>query len=287
MKALIAILILACLGLGAGLFYRHTQAEKQEQKDGETINQLSTKVSDNERKLAEQSAVNTTLEKDLTARTQQLAETSNTLVTVTANLAKVREEAQAAATNAAADIAKRDARINELETQRDDLTKRMTDLNTQINGLDSQIGDYQRKLAASEGDREYLLKELKRLQTEKNDLERQFNDLAMLREQVRKMKDELSISKRLDWIRRGLYGTLKGAERLQKGFTPAPTNHQNFDLNVELKQNGGVNVVPKSTNAPANPAQGTNAAPVVNKTNVGPHSITPLPSVPVTPAVPK
>src|SRR4051812_596571 len=214
MRALVAILILLCVGLGAGWFYRHSVAVKTEKQDSETITQLSTKVSDTERKLAEQSAVNVTLEKDLTARTKQLTETSNTLVSVTANLAKVREEAQMAATNAAADIAKRDARINELETQRDDLTKRMTDLNTQINGLDSQIGEYQHKLTASEGDREYLLKELKRLQQEKNDLERQFNDLAMLREQVHKMKDELSISKRLDWIRRGLYGSLKGAERL-------------------------------------------------------------------------
>ena len=131
----------------------------------------------------------------------------------------MREEAQAAATNAAADIAKRDSRINELETQRDDLTKRMTDLNGQITGLEGQISDTQRKLAASEGDREFLLKELKRLQAEKNELEKQFNDLAgMLREQVRKLKDELSISKRLDWIRRGLYGSLKGAEKLQEGY---------------------------------------------------------------------
>lgn len=274
MKALIAILILLCVGLGAGLLYRHTTAEKQTKQDGETITQLTTKVSDTERKLAEQSAVNSTLERDLTARSQLLTETSNTLVTVTATLAKVKEEAQAAATNAAADIAKRDARINELETQRDDLTKRMTDLNTQINGLDSQIGEYQRKLTASEGDREYLLKELKRLQQEKNELEKQFNDLAMLREQVRKMKDELSISRRLDWIRRGLYGSLKGAERLQRGFAATATNaQQNFDLNVELKQSGGVNVVPQSTNSvtstnlpsaepvPANPAATNNPAP--------------------------
>jgi len=266
---LIAILILLCVGLGAGWFYRHSVAEKTAKQDAETITQLTTKNNDTDRKLAEQSAVNVTLEKDLTARTKQLTETSNTLVSVTANLAKVREEAQMAATNAAADIAKRDARINELETQRDDLTKRMTDLNTQINGLDSQIGEYQHKLTASEGDREYLLKELKRLQQEKNDLERQFNDLAMLREQVHKMKDELSISKRLDWIRRGLYGSLKGAERLQKGFATTDTNRGNYDLNVELKQSGGVSIVPALTNAPSTnaPLSGTNAPAPLENTN--------------------
>ncbi len=252
MKALIAILILVCVGLGAGLIYRHTTAERKGKQDEETIVRYEAKVSETEKKLAEQSAVNAVLEKNLEARTKELTEVSNTLVTVTANLAKVREEAQIAATNAAADLAKRDARINELETQRDDLTKRMTDLNGQITDYQGRIDDIQRKLVASEGDRDYLLRELKRLQAEKNDLERQFNDLAMLRDQVRKLKDELSISRRLDWIRRGLYGSLKGAERLQKGFAQTTTTNQgNFDLNVELKQSGGVQVVPKQTNAPA------------------------------------
>ena len=248
MKALIAILLLLSLALGGGLLYRHMNAEKESQQAGQTIEQLTTKVTDVEKKLAEQTAVNTVLDRDLAARTQQLVETSNTLNNVTVTLAKVREEAQIAATNAAADIAKRDARINELETQRDDLTKRMTDLNSQITGYESQIADVQRKLTASEGDRDYLLREMKRLQREKNDLERQFNDLALMRDQVRKLRDELSISRRLDWIRRGLYGSLKGAERLQKGMD-AGTN-QNYDLNVELKQTGEVNVAPK-TNAPA------------------------------------
>lgn len=266
MKALIAILVLACAGLGAGLFYRHTTAEKQTTQDAETITRLNTKVQDTERQLAEQSAVNQVLEKNVAERTQRLLETSNTLVTVTATLAKVREEAQTAAATAAANLEQRDKRINELESQRDDLTKRMTDLNGQINGLDVAINDLNRKLAASEGDRDFLLQELKRLQAEKNELERQFNDMAMLREQVRKLRDELSISRRLDWIRRGLYGSLKGAERLQRGFVQqAETNRGDFDLNVELKQSGGVNVVPANTNSPA--VAPTNAPPVTNPPN--------------------
>ena len=251
MRALIAILLLLTVGLGAGLFYRHSTAQKKETEDVETITQLSNKVSESEKKLAEQTAVNVVLDRDLATRTQQLLETSNTLVTVNATLEKVREEAKVAATNAAADIAKRDARINELETQRDDLTKRMTDLNGQISGYETQIAEIQRKLSTSEGDREYLLGELKRLQREKNDLERQFNDIAMLRDQVRKLRDELSISRRLDWIRRGLYGSLKGAERLQKPATGPGTNR--YDLNVELKESGTVNITPLPAPPPTTP----------------------------------
>lgn len=250
MRALIAILILVCLGLSASLFYRHTRATQQEEKDVVTITQLSNSVVTTQAKLTDQEQVNQVLNSNLTARTQQLLETSNTLVTVNTTLAQVRQEAKVASETAAADIAKRDARINELETQRDDLTKRMTDLNGQLSGLENQISETQRKLAASEGDREYLLKELRRLQTEKNEIERQFNDLAMLREQVRKLRDELSVSRRLDWIRRGLYGTLKGAERLQTGFPQPATTRTNFDLNVELKETGEVNVNRPGTNAP-------------------------------------
>src|SRR5204862_4664146 len=127
------------------------------------------------------------------------------------------------------ELAKRDAKINDLETQRDDLTHKMDDFKTAITNLETQIGETEKKLAASEGDREFLLKELKRLQAEKAELERQFNDLAMLREQVRKLRDELSISKRLDWIRRGLYGSLKGAEKLQEGYSATSGTGTTFD----------------------------------------------------------
>ena len=255
MRALIAILLLLTVGLGAGLFYRHATAQKEKTEDSEAIGQLTAKVSETQKKLDDQVAVNTVLDKDLSTRTQQLLETSNTLVTVTVTLEKVREEAKVAATNAAADIAKRDSRINELETQRDDLTKRMTDLNGQLTGYEAQIAEIQRKLSTSEGDREYLLGEMKRLQREKNDLERQFNDIAMLRDQVRKLRDELSISRRLDWIRRGLYGSLKGAERLQK--SPASPGTNRYDLNVELKESGTVNVTPLPEPPP--PTTTTNA----------------------------
>ncbi len=78
------------------------------------------------------------------------------------------------------------------------------------------------------------------------------NSLAFLREQVRKVREELSISRRLDWIRRGLYGvsSMKGGERLQMGFAPPPPP-TNYNLNVEIRQDGAVKVVPAATNAPA------------------------------------
>jgi hypothetical protein len=117
-------------------------------------------------------------------------------------------------------------------------------------------------LEASEGDREFLLKELKRLQAEKSDLERQFNDLAMLRDQVRRLRDELSVSRRLEWIRRGLYGSLKGGELLRKGFASASNTQTNFNLDVEIKRDGSATVL---TNTPGADAAATNNAASLNK----------------------
>lgn len=270
MRPLIVLLILVCLLLSGGLFIRHQKALKVETEKTENIVQLSNKVVTVERELTEQVKVNNTLMTTNSSLQGELVKTSNMLASATATLHRVQQEAKTAAETASAELAKKDQRISELETQRDDLTTRMTELNTQITTLDSAISDAQRKLSASEGDREFLLKELRRLQGEKNELERQFNDMAMLREQVRKLRDELSITKRLDWIRRGLYGQLKGAERLQKGFkdtaaTKAPGG--NYDLNVELKQTGEVKINQPSTNAPATnaPAPATVPAPTVTQ----------------------
>jgi DNA repair exonuclease SbcCD ATPase subunit len=250
-KTLAIILVVVSVALAGGLLYRHGRAVKEKTADTETIQKLTTEVTETKEKLDDQKAVNMTLQRDLDAHVEQVKIYSNNLASVSANLTKTQNESQAAAESAKAEILKRDARIAELESERDDLTKRMTELNGSITNLESQIAETQRKLEASEGDREFLLKELKRLQTEKAELERQFNDLALLREQVRKLKDELSIAKRLEWIRRGIYGFgLKGAEKLQRGLV-APAPKTNYNLDVELQRDGAVRVIPPVTNAPS------------------------------------
>lgn len=241
-----------CVGLAIGLLIRHARAVQDRESLQASIKRLSEDVSATQTRLNEQQKVNASLNQDLDSFTNQVRVLSNKLENVSSTLEKTEQDAKAAAEAARDEIARRDAKIAELEGQNDDLTKKMTDLNTALGGLEKAIDDTKKKLAASEGDREFLLKELKRLQAEKAELERQFNDLAVLREQVRKIKDELSIARRLDWIRRGLYGTEKGAEKLQKGLA-ASTTQTNYDLNVEIRQDGGARVVLPATNAPANP----------------------------------
>jgi len=93
-------------------------------------------------------------------------------------------------------------------------------------------------------------------------LEKQFNDLTVLRAQVSKLKEEMAESRRLDWIRRGIITQFeqKGGERLQtvnnsptfpsdSSSSSTKTNH--YDLNVEVHSDGTVHVIPPPTNSPA------------------------------------
>jgi septal ring factor EnvC (AmiA/AmiB activator) len=259
------LLALLCLLLAAGLLYRHTLATKEKKEDVATIYHFSNQWVETSHKLDEQKLVNLSLERDYATQGEELKNYSNNLASLSANLAKTQSDAKAAAQTAQEEVRKRDARIAELENEREGMTRKMNELTNSISHLEIQIAETQRRLDTSEGDREFLLKELKRLQTEKAELERQFNDLALLREQVRHLRDELSVSRRLEWIRRGLYGNLKGGELLRKGFaSAAPVQSTNYNLDVEIRREGGARIL---TNNPASDstASATNAAPSVNR----------------------
>ena len=259
-KIVAILLVLLCLLLGAGLIYRHNTAKKDRKDDVAKIYHYSNEWVETSKKLDEQKLVNLSLERDFATQAEELKTYSNNLATVSADFVKTQADAKTAAEAAKEEVRRRDGRISELEGERDGMTKKMTDLTGSISSLETLIADTQRKLEASEGDREFLLKELKRLQAEKTDLERQFNDLAQLREQVRRLRDELSVSRRLEWIRRGIYGSLKGGEMLRQGLasTAARTN---YNLDVEIRREGGATVL---TNAPTSDA--TSAA--TNSTSV-------------------
>jgi septal ring factor EnvC (AmiA/AmiB activator) len=256
-KVFIALLFVLCAGLGVVLFIGSKKHQEDKTKADQALLKLTNDLQSVRRELTDQQKVAIKLETNVFQLTEDVAKTSNELATTSAKLAKTESEAKAAAQAAQVEISKRDAKITALETERDDLTKRMTELNVSITTLEKQITETEKQLAASEGDRTFLLKELKRLQAEKADLERQFNNLAFLREQVSKLRAELSIAKRLEWLRNGIYGTSqKTMDQLQQGYA-APTPQTNYNLNVELRQDGNVKVISTNTNTPPS----TNAPP--------------------------
>ncbi|MDB6023174.1 MAG: hypothetical protein JWQ04_3031 [Pedosphaera sp.] len=257
MKTKVAFIILAliAIGLGIGLISLKNQAAKQHEDDVATILVHSNQVTDVTTKLEEQKQVNLTLQQDLATRKEEYTKLSNVLSQTTESLTKTEAELKAQKE----ETAKRDTRITELEGQNATLDKQAVDLKGSINNLEVQIASTQKKLDASEGDKAFLTKELNRLMVEKAELERQFNDLAVLRTQVKKLKEELSVARRLEWIRQGLFArqSEKGAQQLMErapvttvaSTKPAATNA--YDLNVEVKSDGSVKVIPPLTNPPS------------------------------------
>jgi chromosome segregation ATPase len=259
MKNKIGILLLALLSivLLIVLLATRKQAAEQKSKDADTILTFSNKWDDTVTKLNDQKQVNATLEKDMENQKkmydQAILDLTNKYTQTADSLAKTEVSLKASQE----EVAKRDARIAELESMNQALDKKSVDLSAAITNLTAQIADTQKKLAASEGDKAFLEKELKRLMAEKAELERQFNDLAVLRAQVAKLKEELNIARRLEWIRQGLFASSdqKGAQKLMQGL-PAPqsqtrTNKPSYDLNVEVRSDGSVKIIPPATNAPA------------------------------------
>ncbi|HEY2952639.1 MAG TPA: hypothetical protein VGK40_08655, partial [Verrucomicrobiae bacterium] len=227
------------------LLYRHSTAIKEKARDEGRVIYFSNQLERVKTTLDEQEQINVTQSSNVTARSQEALAFSNNVNKLSGDLAKTRQEAKAAAEAAAAQLAEEKAKIAKLESERDDLTRKMVALNTSISGLEQQIAATEAKLSTAEGDKEFLFKELKQLQAAKADLERQFNDLALLRQQVSKLREEISIARRLEWIRQGILGVTpqKGAEKLVALTPPAPPK-TNYGLNVELRQEGGAVILP-------------------------------------------
>jgi len=263
----IIILTLACVGLAIALVVNQSNATKDRQKAETTIVAQSNGWVEAEGKLEEERKKTGMLTTDLADRTKDLAAITNQLIETSNTLANALSKTEDSLKAAQEEVAKRDAQIADLETQNKQLDDRAVSLSNSITNLQTQIDSTQKKLAASEGDKAFLEKELQRLVAEKAELERQFNDLKILRAQVAKLKEEMNISRRLQWIRDGIFARAdqKGAQQLMAKSQPAfgtnsaaptpPPKPINYDLNVEVNSDGTVKVIPPSgasaTNTPA------------------------------------
>src|SRR5262249_21768971 len=142
-------------------------------------------------------------------------ETLANLTQVSANLTQTETSLKASRE----EVVKRDARIADLEQQNHALDAQALDLGNAITNLNLEIAETRKKLTASEGDKTFLEGQLKRLLVEKTELERQFNDISVLKGQIRKLRDEIIVARRIDWARRGVYARSeqKGAQGLMQG----------------------------------------------------------------------
>lgn len=251
----IIILTVACVGLVIALVVSQTNATKELKDAQDKVMDSSNQWYRANESLDEQRNVNASLTNDLAARRQDLVTLTNQITDTSNTLSRTEDSLKAAQD----EVAKRDSEISDLESQNKALDQRTMELTNSIANLQSQIDDTQKKLTASEGDKAFLQKELQRLVAEKAELERQFNDIKIVRAQVAKLKQELDISRRLAWIREGIFARdqEKGAQLLmQKGPGPTATasakpapKQPNYDLNVQVNADGTVKVIPPLTNA--------------------------------------
>ena len=254
MKAKVIISILAVVALG--LVIALLMSRKTISNQSTNIGSLSNTVVETRTTLEELRTVHNTTIADLDKRNAEYLSLTNSYTDALGTLAKTEKELKQTEDSLKLtkdEVAARDAKINALEAQNKELDTKSAELNAALTNLTVKIEATQQKLASTEGDKAFLQKELSRLMAEKAELERQLNDLAFLKKQVSQLKAELSIAKRLEWIRQGLFsaGEQKGAAQLMQKTPPAAAKSNTYDLNVEINSDGSIKVIPPLTNAPA------------------------------------
>ena len=225
------------------------------------LSSARTEIKDHKKTIADQKGTIETLTQEketlttnTTKLTQELTQAKNTITDTAERLlkanddfTKLKSEHDTFIEKTAQELAAKDEAIKALnddlaaaKNKHRDYDTQIDDLNSQIVTKDQEIDAIQRRLEASDADREFLLKQRDKLIAEKAELEKQFQDIAVLREKVLKLQGELMASRKLEWIRRGLYGSArqKGGSKLmsmsRRKTKEDPTT--SADLNVEIRQ---------------------------------------------------
>jgi chromosome segregation ATPase len=261
MKTKIGFVVLGilCLGLAIGLVVTKNQADEKQKADASTILDFSNQWSQASIKVNELLQVNLTLNTDLATNRAVLADLSNNLASVSETVTNVRNSLASAQDQ----IATQTSRITDLQAQNkllDDrasaLTEQAVALTNRINALNVQISDTLRKLAASETNNALLDRQLEQLVEMKAELEHKFDTLEAVREQVKKLREEVVAARRLEWMKNGTDVQLKGVQVLLKqrdAYTTMPSSRgTNFGLDVEVGSDGSVRALPHPVNSPTN-----------------------------------
>ena len=258
-KIAIVILLVACIGLGIALFATKKQGDEQHANDVSSIVDFSNQVVNANVQLNDFRQTNLALTNDLAAsqhelvnsqhelalREQQAEQLSNSLAAASASL----QYTKTSLASAQDQIASLNTHITDLESQNKALDQRAGELTNALAQLSQSIEKTQNQLAVAETNRAYIEQELKKQMAQKTELEHRFNDINEVRAQVKKLRDEMFVARRLQLMKND-NGTKKGAELLMHHTAPSSTNGAsakapaNYDLNVEVGSDGSVRVIP-------------------------------------------
>jgi chromosome segregation ATPase len=259
-KVVIVLLVVACVGLAAAFFATKKQSDDLHQNDVHSILDFSNQWTRAELKITDLSQVNLTYSNDLSSSQQQLAlsrgelaQLTNSLAAANATLSSTKTVLTSTKTSLAQtreQISSLNLRINDLESQNKVLDQRVVELTNTLAQLNAQIEETRGQLALAQTNNAYLQGELQKQLAQKAELEHKFNDLAELRAQIHKVRDEMFVARRLELMQNDNgNGTKKGAEVLNPrtvsvSLNPETKKPANYDLNVEIGSDGSVKVIP-------------------------------------------
>jgi chromosome segregation ATPase len=248
-KIIIVVLAVACVGLGIALIATKSQSDEQHTRDASSIIDFSNQVANADQHIDSLNQVNLSLTNDLALSQQQAADLSNSLISANSALAGTKSSlasVQDQVVTLTNQISTLNDQITDLQSQNHVLDQRATDLTNTISQLNAQIEDTETKLAIAQTNNVFIRAELQKQLAEKDELEHKFNDLNEVRAQVKKLKDELFIARRIQ-LDKYDNGTKKGGALLIQRTPlsrPGPNSGPNYDLNVEVGSDGSVKVIP-------------------------------------------
>lgn len=249
-KIVTVILLAVCIGLLIALFATKKAAEDQRKNDSASILDYSNQVTAANVSIDDLRQVNLLLTNDLSLSRESVVTLSNSLAETVGTL-----------TNTRAMLQNTQAQIADLETQNKMLDEQAAALTNSIQSLNALVADTQQKLATSDTNNAFLNAELQKQIAQREELERKFNNLDAVRTQVKKLRTDEFVARRLQWLRDGTDPSMamKGAQQLMQHGTPAKTASTttgHYDLNVEVGSDGSVKVI---TNAPDSSSQDNSA----------------------------
>jgi len=261
MKAKIGLALLAVLAVGlvVVLMVIKKSADDQHDRDTGALLDFSNQLYQANTSLNDLRQVNLMLNSDVATNHLILNDLSNNLEAVSLSVTNMQVSLAAAQDQLAGQsnrIADLQAQNKVLDDRATALTQQATALTNTINSLNGQIDDTMRQLAATQTNNAYLEKQLQQLVEMKAELEHKFNTLQAVREQVKKLREEMVEARRLQWIKDGTDVQMKGAELLVKWrnqpTTPLPVNLTNYGLDVIMGSDGSVRAVPPPSPAVTN-----------------------------------
>jgi len=232
----LVILVLAGGGMMAALFAVKKTADDRLEKDIGVILDFSNRLMAARSSLSDLGQVNLRLTNDLMTGRQEMMNFSNRFAEVSGVLAATRGSLQSA-----------QDRIAGLIAQNQVLDRSAA---AWSNTFNVQIAETRLRLAESETNNTFLERELLRQTAARTELEGKFNDLTAVRAQVNKLKEDLVISRRLQWMRTGTdpgLPQIKDGQRQIQGKAPTFASASRYDLNVEIGSDGAIRVMPATT----------------------------------------